>query len=402
MSPVKTAAPSDVAQSSDTASASLFGLVPTLQPPGQPLRCFDISVVIPTYNGATRLPDVLEALHRCLNYLDEAWFDGTSVHEALGTEARHRCASDVDGATLDAIVSQSTEALPSSSRPGLRCEIIVIDNNSTDTTATLVAQYQQTWPVAYPLRYRFEPRPGAGHARQAGVRYASGDLVAFLDDDNIPNPNWLVAAYQFAQEHPRAGAFGSQIHGDFEVAPSPELYPLLPFLAIVERGPKPLLYPSYHHRLQKRILPPSAGLVVRKQAWLDSVPERCLLAGRRGKSMLTGEDLEAIAHIQHHGWEIWYNPSMEIHHKIPSWRLEPKYIRSLLFGVGLSRSVTRLIGIPLLLQPLYLLLYFLSDLWKILTHILQHRSRVFSDSSLTCEMLLRLGALASSTRYFIH
>jgi hypothetical protein len=48
--------------------------------------------------------------------------------------------------------------------------------------------------------------------------------VGFLDDDNIPAPNWVAAAYAFAQEHPAAGAYGSRIHGDFEVTPSRKIF----------------------------------------------------------------------------------------------------------------------------------------------------------------------------------
>jgi cellulose synthase/poly-beta-1,6-N-acetylglucosamine synthase-like glycosyltransferase len=66
-----------------------------------------------------------------------------------------------------------------------------------------------------------------------------------------------------------------------------------------------------------RIIPPSAGLVVRRKAWVETVPKHCILGGRKSGSMLTGEDTETISYIQQGGWEIWYNPAMEVTHKIP-------------------------------------------------------------------------------------
>jgi len=46
-----------------------------------------------------------------------------------------------------------------------------------------------------PVRYLTEPRPGISHARNTGVA-AAGDLIAFIDDDNIPASNWLAMLLQ--------------------------------------------------------------------------------------------------------------------------------------------------------------------------------------------------------------
>ena len=85
----------------------------------------DFTVVIATYNGSSRLGKVLDCL-RC----------------QIGT-------SMIDW------------------------EVIVVDNNSTDDTAKIVAQYQATWPDDIPLRYEFEPQQGAGYARQ--LRHKRGE-----------------------------------------------------------------------------------------------------------------------------------------------------------------------------------------------------------------------------------
>jgi GT2 family glycosyltransferase len=64
-------------------------------------------------------------------------------------------------------------------------EIIVVDNApSSDATQTLVAQYPQ-------VHYVHEPRPGLSVARNAGLRVATGDLIAFTDDDVEVHAHWL-------------------------------------------------------------------------------------------------------------------------------------------------------------------------------------------------------------------
>jgi glycosyltransferase involved in cell wall biosynthesis len=319
-------------------------------------KVFDLTVVICTYNGATRLPAVLDALLGCADYTD-----------------RH-----------NASLSQTSTVTP------LTWEILVVDNNSKDDTIAIVEQFQTQWPVHVPLRWASEMRQGAAYARHHGIEISASPLIGFLDDDNIPNPNWVVAAHQFGQEHPEAGAYGSQIRGDFEVEPPAELRKLLPFLAIVERGNQPLRYNSV-----KKVLPPSAGLVVRRQVWLDHVPDRCILGGRTADSMLTGEDTEALTHLLNSGWEIWYNPGMTIQHRIPKWRLERNYLVPFFRGIGLSRSVTRMLGLKSWQRPPMLLLYMLNDLRKVLYYWFRYGQRTQSDLVLSCEMTLFTSSLTS-------
>lgn len=309
----------------------------------------DLTVAIPTYNGERRLPEVLERLR----------ISGNAVQATIHTES-------------------------------FRWEVLVVDNNSTDNTAKVVQDYQANWPEQFPLRYCFEPKQGAAFARHHAFQEARGELVGFLDDDNLPAPDWVGAAYSFAQEHPEAGAYGSRIHGAFEVTPPQNFHRLAPFLAITERGSEPLRYEP-----QQKLLPPSAGLVVRKQAWLNSVPSKFVLTGRTPNSMLTSEDLEMLSHIQANGWEIWYNPAMQIEHKIPHWRLEREYLIPFFRGIGLSRHVTRMLSVKSWQRPLATVAYMTNDVRKIACHLFKHGVHVQSDLIAACEMQLFVSSLVS-------
>ncbi|MEH2232129.1 MAG: hormogonium polysaccharide biosynthesis glycosyltransferase HpsE [Nostoc sp.] len=302
----------------------------------------DFTVAIPTYNGESRLPELLERLQNQVHTENLSW------------------------------------------------EIIVVDNNSTDNTAKVVQSYQKDWRCPYPLKYCFEAKQGAAYARKRAVAEAKGRLIGFLDDDNYPVSNWVVAAYAFGEKYSKAGAYGSQIHPDWEVEPPENFKRIAPFLAITERGNLPLLYEA-----SKKLLPPSAGLVVRKQAWLESVPDKSILTGRVQGNMLTSEDLEMLSYIQKSGWEVWYNPEMEISHKIPNLRLQKDYLIPFFRGIGLSRCVTRMVNIKQIYRPFALLSYMINDLRKITLHLLKYRTNLKDDLVAACEMELFLSSFIS-------
>lgn len=301
----------------------------------------DFTVAIRTYNGEKRLPAVLDRLR-----------------SQVGTES-------------------------------FSWEVVIVDNNSSDNTKKVVQAYQANWPQAYPLRYAFEAEQGAAFARQRAIREARGTFIGFLDDDNLPIPDWVAKAHAFGQQHPLAGAYGGQIRGNFEVAPPQHFERIAAFLAIIDRGQQVFRYDT-------KVLPPGAGLVVRKQAWLENVPSRLLLRGPVGSSLSAkSEDIEALAYLRKAGWEIWHNPAMCIYHEIPKSRLEKAYLLNLCRGAGLGRHHIRMIGFKPWQRPLVFPVYLANDLRKVIFHFIKYYRVLQTDVVAACEMELLLGILIS-------
>ncbi len=302
----------------------------------------DFTVAIPTYNGAARLPLVLAALAA-----------------QRGTES-------------------------------LTWEIWVIDNNSRDTTAQVVQDYQAQWPCSYPLHYGHEARQGLAYARQRAIELAAGCYVAFLDDDNLPAPDWVQAAYHFGEQHRPAGAFSGRICGRYEVEPPANFSRIAQFLAIRDHGPEARRFRPEHLQL-----PPGAGLVVRRSAWLAAVPRDLAIAGNQGKLLARGEDYEALLHLHRAGWEIWYNPAMSLDHLIPPWRLERSYLLNLARTCGLATYELRLVTAP----PGHgLWLYgrtLLGNLKRLALHLLKYRGRVRTDLIAAFELTFHYYSLVS-------
>ncbi len=305
---------------------------------------YDFTVAIRAYNAAERLPDIIDKL---------------KVQEGTAE---------------------------------INWEIIIVDNNSKDNTAEIIANYQFNWQEKFPIKYFLEPQQGASIARKTAMEKAQGTYVGFLDDDNLPAPDWVAQAYAFGKSHPQAGAYGGQIHGEFEAEPPNNFKKIAPYLAIIERGKKAFSYNEH----KKKVLPPGAGIVISKKAWLENVPKNLFLTGPAGKSLaLKGEDIEILSHIQNAGWEIWYNPEMHIYHQIPDWRLERNYLVSLVSGSGLHRNHIRMIRLKLWQKPLGFLAYLVNDFRKALFYLVKNYSLLKTDTVAACEMAMLLSILVS-------
>ena len=71
-------------------------------------------------------------------------------------------------------------------------EIVLVDNGSTDGSAELLRAFADGH-AAEGVRVVDEPRPGISAARNAGIRAARGEIVAWTDADCSPEPAWLRA-----------------------------------------------------------------------------------------------------------------------------------------------------------------------------------------------------------------
>ena len=191
----------------------------------------------------------------------------------------------------------------------IKWEIVIIDNNSSDKTLQIIKCYQSTWNLPYPLRFFRESKQGASFARQKAMKEANADLVGFLDDDNLPNNDWVSQAYYFGKKHQKAAAYSGQSHALFEQKPPENFQSISVYLAVIERGNKSFCYNNH----RKQVLPPGAGIVINRKAWLEAVPDQLFLSGPSKNTLfLKGEDMEFLSYLQKAGWEIWYYPNMHI------------------------------------------------------------------------------------------
>ena len=273
-------------------------------------------------------------------------------------------------------------------------EVLIVDNNSDDDTAQVVQSYQNSWKHC-PLRYVFEPQQGASIARRRAIQEANGHLIGFLDDDNLPAENWVAAAVAFGQATPKAGAFGSRVHGVFETEIPKNFEKISEYLAIKETTQQ------YRYDTYEKGLPAGAGLVIRRQAWLESVPTHLVLQGPTGDQLPTkSEEIEALFHLRETGWEIWHHPTMQIEHQIPEWRLRRDYLLKFFRILGLSRYRLRMLRFVPWQRPIMTIVYLVSDICKIASFFINHHKILQTDVVAACEMQSLIGSLFSPLYLF--
>jgi len=279
----------------------------------------------------------------------------------------------------------------------LRWEVLVVDNNSTDRTVDVAAEYAQRWRSDSQLRCVSEPKQGSAFARDRAMQEAASEsLVGFLDDDNFPAANWVSEAYRFGLAHPEAGAYGSNIFAKLDAPPPPEFHQIKFLLAVEERGAVPFRYTT------RGMAPNGPGCVIRKQAWQAAVPQQRRLKGRdeTWKVMTANaEDIEVMLYIQSSRWEVWHNPGMEVWHHLPPKRFERQYLLRLAQRGGLAAHSCRYAKLqpwqrPLM--PLFTPCYVLLSGWRAGLYYLQYRHQFATDLTKACLFQYKLNVLLSS------
>jgi succinoglycan biosynthesis protein ExoM len=112
-------------------------------------------------------------------------------------------------ALLEGLARQESDGL-------FRISIVVVDNDREESARETVTAAART--LLTPLSYDVEREQNLSLARNRSVRNATGKYVAFIDDDEVPTPRWLVTLYQMLLGSGVDGVLGP-VYPKFEVEP---------------------------------------------------------------------------------------------------------------------------------------------------------------------------------------
>jgi len=173
-------------------------------------------------------------------------------------------------------------------------EVIVVDDGSTDQTSAIASRYK--------VRLIRTENNGLSAARNVGMNAASGDIVAYIDDDAYPDPHWLTFLASDLRDTEKAGIGGPNIapSGDGAIADC---------VANAPGGPVHVLLSD---RVAEHI--PGCNMAYRRDKLLE-------IGGFDPCFRVAGDDVDVCWRLQERGWTVGFAPAAVVwHHRRGSLR----------------------------------------------------------------------------------
>jgi glycosyltransferase involved in cell wall biosynthesis len=218
-------------------------------------------------------------------------------------------------------------------------EIIVVDNNSTDDTAAVLAEFAAT-PDFIPIVALHESRQGKSFALNRGLASARGDVIALTDDDVWPADEWLSRIVRTFRERDVSFVFGKVLPRWGRQPPAelltPQAQDIWGPLAIVDYGDAPQAYVA---ESTGQRLPIGANLAFATRA-LGAVGGWRTDLGKVNNTLISGEDHEIFMRLRRHGlYSGYYDPEIAVRHFVPGKRLTRRYFRDWFFWHGKTQAL---------------------------------------------------------------
>ena len=213
----------------------------------------------------------------------------------------------------------------------LSWEVLVVDNASTDRTATVA---KDSWKLkGVSLSVVNEPNPGISHARRRGFDEARFEIISFVDDDNWVEKDWIQKVFETMYADREIGILGGNGTAVADV-PLPAWFNK--YQSAYAVGPQ-----GDASGERKSILY-GAGMNIRKSTWENLKKEGFdfQLTGRKGKVLSSGEDSELSLAVILNGQKLYYRSDLTFDHFMPEGRLNWDYLMKLVGSFGRAEPVT--------------------------------------------------------------
>lgn len=202
-----------------------------------------------------------------------------------------------------------------SQRAPFAWELVLVDNDD----AGLAAEVVDRNPTPVPTRVLHEPRSGATHARNLGIDHAAGDIVAMIDDDVVPSPDWLDRLTAPIRAG-RADAVGGRVVLD----------PTVPRPAWFDEPVVGQYLTNFDLGAEEHELGPGGFVVTASAAFrtelLRAVGGFDTRLGPRGDTQLVSDDVQLCRAVVAAGGRLRWVPDAVVVHELPASRLSRRWI----------------------------------------------------------------------------
>ena len=175
-----------------------------------------------------------------------------------------------------------------------------------------------------------ETNRGLLASRNRGAELASGDVVAFIDDDAVADEKWVESLVE-AYESENAIAAGGKMTPRW-IAGRPEFLPdeFYWLVGVTHRG-----FANGEGEVRNTF---GSNISFRRDVFLELGGFDTEIGGRKGDRNLQGGETELCARMQRkYGRGVWYVPDAEVEHKVFDYRTDPKWLLERAFWQGYSK-----------------------------------------------------------------
>jgi glycosyltransferase involved in cell wall biosynthesis len=218
---------------------------------------------------------------------------------------------------------------------GVMWELLVVDNNCTDETPGVVANYESSLPV----RRIIEPKQGHSNARNCAIDQAAGEYLIWTDDDVLVEPDWLASYAAAFCRWPDTAYFGGRIEPWFEAHPptwvTDNLRHLQGMLVIRDLGPEERPFATGEQPFGANMAFP---LAVQKRFRYDPA------LGKVKAGNILADETELFRRIRRDGLSGVWVPSAAVNHFVTKNRVTRTFAKDYYTGIG--RTLVKLDGVP--------------------------------------------------------
>jgi len=248
---------------------------------------FGVSIIVCTYNGASRLPTTLEYIFKQI------------IPENVSTE------------------------------------LILVDNNSTDKSFAIANDLVQKFNFEDRYSYVNEAKQGLNFAVRRGIKVSKYYWILLCDDDNHLQNNYLEIGYEIISKNDKIGALGGYGIPLFESTEPAWFEKYAGSFALGSQN-------EFDGKINDKCAEIyGAGSFLRKAALKKFYDAgfQTIMSDRSGNKLTSGGDVERCFLIQLAGYEIWYDSRLTFKHLMPTNRLKWDYYLRLKSGIASGEAL---------------------------------------------------------------
>ncbi len=236
------------------------------------------------------------------------------------------CTYNRENYILQALSSLINQTLPSS-----EYEIVIVNNNSTDSTEKICLEFTETHKEKN-IKYVIERSQGLSFARNKGIKESTGELIAFIDDDAIADEDYLKNAVNFFEQNKTIDAIGGKVTPVYNKSEPEWLSKYLwGLVSKVDYGEQIRQFP-------KNKYPAGCNMIFRKQLLMEVGMFNTDLKIRSDDKYIFYEIRKYNKLVPSAG-NVLYVPTVNVLHYVDDYRLTPLFIKKLSMVVGQSERI---------------------------------------------------------------